>query len=81
MNLRRKRGFISYFLIITKQHTVSETDIKRIEIYKKIKAGEITYDDLPLPVFETPEEREKRENALAGTSKKAKKTRKAVEKE
>ena len=61
--------------------TVSETDIKRIEIYKKIKAGEITYDDLPLPVFETPEEREKRENALAGTSKKAKKTRKAVEKE
>lgn len=61
--------------------TVSETDIKRIEIYKKIKAGEITYDDLSLPVFETPEEREQRENALAGTSKKAKKTRKAVEKE
>lgn len=61
--------------------TVSETDIKRIEIYKRIKAGEITYDDLPLPVFETPEEREQRENALAGTSKKAKKTRKAVEKE
>ena len=27
MNLRRKRGFISCFLIITKQPTVSETDI------------------------------------------------------
>ena len=27
---------------------------------KKIKAGEITFADLPLPVFESEEEREKR---------------------
>ena len=39
---------------------ISETDLKRVETMKKIKAGEITFDDLPLPVFESEEEREKR---------------------
>lgn len=42
------------------QPDISETDLKRVETMKKIKAGEITFDDLPLPVFESEEEREKR---------------------
>lgn len=35
-------------------------DIERKETLKKIKSGEITFDDLPIPVFETDEEREAR---------------------
>lgn len=31
---------------------VSEVDLKRTELYKKVKNGEISIDDLPLPVFE-----------------------------
>lgn len=42
------------------QPDISETDLKRVETMKKIKAGEITFADLPLPVFESEEEREKR---------------------
>lgn len=59
--------------------SVSETDRKRIELYKKYKAGELDLDDLPLPIFETDEEREKRENALAGGKKKDKKKKKEAE--
>lgn len=44
---------------------VNEVDILRAQTLKKIKSGEITYDELPLPVFETAEEREKRLSALA----------------
>ncbi len=40
---------------------ISETDLKRVETMKKIKAGEITFDELPLPVFESEEERKEAE--------------------
>lgn len=41
-----------------------ENDIKRREVLKKVRAGEISLDDLPLPVFESEEEREERMKAL-----------------
>jgi len=37
-----------------------EFDPKRRELLKKVKAGEVDLDDLPLPVFESEEERETR---------------------
>lgn len=40
----------------------TEIDMKRIETLAKIKAGEIKYSDLSLPVFESEEETEKRKN-------------------
>lgn len=54
--------FILNFITLKKnfQPDISETDLKRVETLKKIKAGEITFDELPLPVFESDEEREKR---------------------
>lgn len=33
---------------------VSDIDLKRIELYKKVKKGEVSLDDLPLPVFDEP---------------------------
>ena len=39
---------------------VHEFDFERKETLKKIKNGEIDFDDLSLPVFETEEEKEKR---------------------
>lgn len=42
------------------QPEIKEVDIKRVELNKKVKSGEVSLDDLPLPVFETEEEREKR---------------------
>ncbi len=49
-------------LVIKKniQPQVKEVDIKRVELNKKVKAGEVSLDDLPLPVFETEEEKQKR---------------------
>ena len=44
--------------------TYSENDIKRKELLKKYCAGEIDLDALPLPVFESEEEREERIKAL-----------------
>ncbi len=58
---------------------VSEVDQKRIELKKKIKHGEVSYDDLPVPIFETEEEKLKRENALAGAEKKKKDKKKKKE--
>lgn len=58
---------------------VSEVDKKRIELYKQYKAGELDLDTLSLPIFETDEEREKRENMIAG-GKKKKKEKKGEEK-
>lgn len=43
------------------QPDISETDLKRVETLKKIKAGEITFNDLPLPVFESDEEQKEAE--------------------
>lgn len=39
-------------------------DLERSELQKKVKRGEVNVDDLPLPVFETEEEKEKRLNDL-----------------
>lgn len=42
------------------QPDIKEIDLQRVEIRKRIKKGEITYADLPLPVLESDEEKEKR---------------------
>ncbi len=48
---------------------VKQVDLMRVEMRKKVKSGEITLDELPLPVFESDEEREKRlENEAASKS-------------
>lgn len=56
--------FIINILIYRKnpQIEISEIDQKRLDLLKQFKKGEISLDDLPLPVFETEEEKEKREN-------------------
>ncbi len=41
-----------------------ENDIKRRDMLKRVRAGEVDLDDLPLPVFESEEEREERMKAL-----------------
>ena len=41
-----------------------ENDIKRREILRKVRSGEIDLDSLSLPVLESPEEREERMKAL-----------------
>ena len=41
-----------------------ENDIKRRDMLKRVRAGEVDLDDLPLPVFESEEEREERIKAL-----------------
>jgi len=52
--------FVLNILLIKKniQPDIDPIDIERVKIRKKIKAGEITYDDLPLPVFETEDTKE-----------------------
>ena len=54
--------FVLNHLVIKKniQPDIKEVDVKRVELRKKLKAGEITLDELPLPVFETEEEKAKR---------------------
>lgn len=54
--------FVLNRLIVTKniQPEIKEIDLQRVEIRKQIKNGELTYADLPLPVLESPEEKEKR---------------------
>ncbi|MBR3976112.1 MAG: hypothetical protein IKJ88_09670 [Clostridia bacterium] len=54
------------------QVTVKEVDLKRIEIAKKVKSGEIKLEDLPMPIFETEEEKQARINAF-GKEKKGEK--------
>ena len=41
-----------------------ENDIKRKALLKKVRAGEVELDSLPLPVFESEEERAERIQAL-----------------
>lgn len=41
-----------------------ENDLKRKEMLKKVRSGEVDLDSLPIPVFESDEEREERLNAL-----------------
>ncbi len=54
--------FVLNRLIVTKniQPEIKEIDLERIKIRKQIKNGEISYDDLPLPVLESEEEKDKR---------------------
>ncbi len=63
--------FILNRLVIKKgiQPDIKQVDLMRVETRKKVKSGEITLDELPLPVFESEEEREKRlENERASKS-------------
>lgn len=41
-----------------------ENDPRRKELLRKVRAGEVSLDDLPLPVFESEQEREERLRAL-----------------
>ena len=41
-----------------------ENDLKRKALLKKVRAGEVDLDSLPLPIFESDEEREERLKAL-----------------
>ena len=54
--------FILNKLIVTKniQPEIKDIDLERVKIRKQIKNGELTYADLPLPVLESEEEKEKR---------------------
>lgn len=54
--------FVLNHLVVRKniQPEIKEVDIKRTELNKKVKSGQVSLDDLPLPVFETEEEKEKR---------------------
>ena len=49
-------------LIVIKniQPEIKEIDLQRVKIRKQIKNGELSYGDLPLPVLESEEEKEKR---------------------
>lgn len=44
---------------------IKDVDLLRVEMRKKVKRGEVSLEELPLPVFETDEEREKRLVATA----------------
>lgn len=54
--------FVLNLLVIRKniKPEIKDVDLRRIEVRRKIKSGEISLDDLPLPVFESEEERAKR---------------------
>ena len=54
--------FILNHLVVKKniQPEIKEVDIQRTEMKKRVKAGEVSLDDLSLPVFESDEERAKR---------------------
>ncbi|MBO5897325.1 MAG: hypothetical protein J6Q83_08495 [Clostridia bacterium] len=54
--------FVLNQLVIKKniQPEIKEVDLQRVEMKKRVKAGEVSLDDLTLPVFETEEERQKR---------------------
>ena len=43
---------------------VHDFDFERKELLKKVKKGEVNLDDLPLPIFETEEEKKERIEAL-----------------
>lgn len=49
---------------------IREDDLERKEILKKVRSGEISLDELSLPVFETEEEKEERLKALEEALKK-----------
>lgn len=54
--------FVLNQLVIKKnvQADIKDIDILRVEMKKRVRAGEVSVDDLPLPVFESDEELQKR---------------------
>ena len=54
--------FVLNFLVVKKniQPEIKAVDLQRVDMKKRVKAGEVSLDDLTLPVFESDEEREKR---------------------
>ncbi len=50
--------FVLNHLVVKKNITaeIDELDIKRVEMRKKVKSGEVNIDDLPLPVFMSPDQ-------------------------
>ncbi len=52
---------------------IKEIDLQRVAMLKKVKAGQVSYDDLPLPVFDCEEERAARMQILGDSKKKTKK--------
>ncbi len=54
--------FILNNLVIKRniQPEIKDVDIQRVQMKKKVKAGEVSLDELTLPVFESEEEHEKR---------------------
>lgn len=56
--------FVLNYLLLKKniQPETDPIDLERVKIRKQIKAGEITLDELPLPVFGTDEEKEGEQN-------------------
>ncbi len=58
--------FIINGLVLKKgiEPVYKENDLKRKEMLKRVRAGEVDLDSLPLPVFESEEERDKRLNDL-----------------
>lgn len=69
--------FVLNYLVIKKgiSPDIKQVDVQRVELRKKIKAGEISLDELPLPVFETEEEKAKRLEAEAESKSLADKAR------
>ncbi len=52
---------------------IREIDLQRVDMLKKVKMGEVSYDDLPLPVFYSEEEQAARMQILGERKKKNKK--------
>lgn len=54
--------FVLNKLIVIKniQPEIKDVDLERVKIRKRIKNGEVSYSDLPLPVLESEEEKQKR---------------------
>ena len=69
--------FALNYMVIKKdiKPDIKQVDIQRVELRKKVKAGEVSLDDLPLPVFETEEEKAKRLEAEAESKSLADKAR------
>ena len=69
--------FTLNYLVIKKdiKPVIKQVDIQRVELRKKVNAGEVSLDDLPLPVFESEEEKAKRMEAEAESKSLADKAR------
>lgn len=48
---------------------IKDVDVKRTELLAKVRSGEVDIDEYPLPIYETPEEKEKRLQLYADSKK------------